>query len=431
MEASLFTHILGAGMGRTILVVGVMAAGTVLAALVVSAVVVGELAEWVMPVAALHGALAGYFLAGKVTPGKVAAAVTLVFVGLTQATHRPTPPPETPAGAVPQFDALLAEADSKWTFLFGDRKRLLLADVSGAEVEELFAPRRFPALPASAHGAGGRLSPDRRRLLVVDDRNPKPRLYVLDLATGHVDEARVPPIPAAGDGQPGERADSLESEYLLWLSPSSFLVPLTRYRPNSWMHPNRFVRFDLADLEHPSEVSFRDELVKPEQGPVVFRTRLATRLVFCDGETMRGGLPESRAWRVRALDVNGFRDATAAESEEFLLRDFHRPTGPCEATVEQVPLPITYVCNDRGWHPMMFRRDLYLDGRWVRRTEPGVGAPEWDPNLKLYVWDEHRSEDDQCPVTYLMDAQGHYRKWRDGWYFGPLRKDGDVIEPQG
>ena len=60
---------------------------------------------------------------------------------------------------------------------------------------------------------------------------------------------------------------------------------------------------------------------------------------------------------------------------------FDRPAGPHEATAEQVPLPIPYVCNDRGWHPMMSRRDLYLDSRWVRRTDRDGWAPEWEAHL--------------------------------------------------
>jgi hypothetical protein len=57
-----------------------------------------------------------------------------------------------------------------------------------------------------------------------------------------------------------------------------------------------------------------------------------------------------------------------------------------------------------------------MERTWIRKP-----VPEWDCDLKLFIWLE--IADGEQFEWYIMDKEGHYRFWRSGWYVGKIPRE--------
>jgi hypothetical protein len=339
--------------------------------------------------------------------------IVLILVSLcvtTWGTNGLNPPPETPPGACPEFDALLGESDKGWEFVFEDGQQVISTDIHGMARRILLDLRRLSA--TATRFSEVCLSPDGRYMLVspVADRG----LSLVDLASGAIRDVPVPHLlldkrPADPDGH------SLDLWLTHWLHPVAFVVALHHPTPKKMhMSDELFFRFDLNRLNAPHE------LVLGMSRPVIRIPTDSSVLLFAEADVT---IYRCVVW---ALDTHGIRKATSAEADSFkrLCRGSDS-NGPCEVRVEKTPLTLRRRLNldDKGYDPNRGKYDIYLSGNMVRRTQlPGGSRPvlRWEARLGLYVWQESRDESER--TTFLMDSQGHYRAWHTGRYVGAIRR---------
>jgi hypothetical protein len=122
--------------------------------------------------------------------------------------------------------------------------------------------------------------------------------------------------------------------------------------------------------------------------------------------------------RFQVLDAAGIREPSPSERAELdalheQARPAAEPGGPATVAVERhvSPEPIF-----GSWPPPV--SELTVDDRVVVRRRDWAGAigqPRWHPALQLYTWEEHGRRSDRSYETFVMDAQGRHRPWRQGF----------------
>lgn len=350
------------------------------------------------------------------------------------------PPPETPVGQVRSFDELLRSADAAWDFLFVEGQAVDSVVIQGQNLTRatltrddgvvLLDIRKVSADP-DAHIFGRcRLSPDRTHLAVC--YGGCQRKQAVNCGLGVYDLLSMRWIPLNLD-VPGAETESAE-RYVHWLSTRVFIVGI--YGPAD-VEKRRWLRYSLDAPPNGTEVSIP---VEPE---LFFRKRGCPDLYITSARYLIGdpAIQSKVDDRVVVLSTDGLREGTADERRQLRQADtsihiighdfsdddeelIPKAVPPLQVAVKEI-LSRSFVKLEYWDQPYSLHTwakfDIFLGGRRVRRSPYEVQGPQWDPELRLYIWSESdwREANPEC---FVMDSEGHYRRWRTGRYVGKLPK---------
>lgn len=337
------------------------------------------------------------------------AVVALIFA-LIVPLFRP-PPMATGIGISLQFDAHLDEIDKRYRFVFAEGDRVVLTRIDGSIERVLFDLSKQKNL-ANAEVVDVQLSPDHLRLLVACldgpwDQYGSRKLLIVELASGKTQTVDVPNTKFGFDM--GMAADSICN----WAGNESFVISLTEYpAEGAHLYRKKFLHFDMSSLSSPRELDLG--VRRP-----CFESPDGYKFLFV------GGYERPSERTVRALVGGQVRKATSEEVSIFEeLESGCSGSGPAVVLVDRVskgeePL----FGSDPNWN----KYDVYLDQRWVRRSNSLIERdPVWDEDLDLYIWYEYQ-DDFQ---TFFTDTKGRYRNWYRGKYIGKVLREQLDIYPQ-
>ena len=317
----------------------------------------------------------------------------------------PGPPPLAP-GADAAFERRLAQLDSRYRFLFVDASRVFMARMRGAEETVLLDVRKVESSSDASIAADLQLSPDGRWLLVPYSQPPyvpdnsNQRVLVLGV---HSREVRRVPIPQdeqnALDVMPGGLG------LFDWIARDRFAISLSHY-PKGGGIRKKFFEYDLANLSSPRELTgFGDA------EPVIYQVRGSAKFLW-----VRSDEPTTTS-TIQVFDASGFRQATAEEARQFDTKNDPLPNGPRDVNVDPYynaePL-FDFEDTRSHW-------DIRFGSRLVRRTWNPASTPQWDDDLRLYIW--HESAYGHAGTSYVMDAAGRYQPWHRGEFIAKLPRE--------
>ncbi|MCP4371666.1 MAG: hypothetical protein GY797_26645 [Deltaproteobacteria bacterium] len=321
----------------------------------------------------------------------------------------PVSPPATQLGSVPTFDTILAKVNEDWRFLFVFKGQLLTTDIYGQNDQVLLEISDATGSKCSSLLGEGSLSPDSKYLVIKYDNDERTadtgdiigRLMVFDLENGSVEKI---PTPLEGF-QLRWYSD------ILWLSPTVFIVPMQRWiwKDNHTEEIVRFLRYDLQSLNEPQVIEFETN------GPIFVFKDSPSVLLFASEHSRIDEMI------IRVLDVEGTREATQEESQYFLCyQDWQcresnfAPNIKVERVIDENVVEGWGRYYNENWN----RYYVYLNNNLVRVSDGEMGGPVWDSNLELFIWSESGVLND-----FYMDAQGHYRTWHSGDYWGKIPRN--------
>jgi hypothetical protein len=338
-----------------------------------------------------------YLWYGITTLATLIRPLSLVTASVVLSGCREPPPPSVP-GAVPAFDQRLSAAAQRWHLLVRRRgHRIERVDLHGQTLEVVFDLEAAADLEGDAVGrrgvSGTQLSRDKKRLLfeyVSDDGGTGSHLLLVTLETRSRQHV--------GIQSPG--FESLDR--FAWLGNESFVTVMRHYPPGAAPeYQDKLFLFTVHDPRRQREMT-------PQHAPV--RRPQIKRLddevlLLADGSHVHGNRTD-----VYALESKGLREATLGEAlayDDLRTGSLHLAggDGPCRVEVEKE--------EDFSDHVLFY---VHACDRWVRQSESVSSDPEWSDELQLYHWTEGWGEGD----TFLMDAEGHYRKAFTGEWIGAV-----------
>jgi hypothetical protein len=327
--------------------------------------------------------------------------VGLVVSGILSIRKSQTPPLPTKAGMSAEFDSRLAAIDSRYLFIFSEESRIVLANIDG-KVERVICDLKdhlsFGRIPEISGGV--QASPDQRWLLVpCHVGSDHPMVLIVELSTGIVQKAEIP----SGEFKL-DLWNNMES-LCTWTTNETIVASLTHYPPGApHTYRKKYMLVNVSDPDHPRELDLGCR--RPD-----FRYINKKKFPYISAD-----VPVLKA-KVRVLEGDGVRDATAKETVEFRNASLSpsRSSGPVSIVVDAV-----VEGEELFWsNPDAGDYDIFFDGRWIRRSDGGAGEPEWDSDLDLYIWGEYYQYDN---YSYFADRTGRYRSWYPGKYVGKLRR---------
>jgi hypothetical protein len=336
-----------------------------------------------------------------------ALAISLAVLGCSREPQAPKP---TLAGSLPAFDTLLTEADAQWSFVFADDFTVSLTDIFGGKDDVVIDLREWTGKSTSEFLGCESISPDAHFLLTAhyhartgEENDPDAHLLLLDLQ-----DRSVRDVPVHHEDF---QLDWLGTAH--WLDEQTFLVPLSKFTklPDGYSHETvRYLRKQTTDLTADAIVAF------PTDHPVQLWYSPSSALLFASEHE------PTNSWTVWAIDAAGTRQADPAESDYFNRK--HRdndydPLCPVSVDTKRVVGDTVVEGWGRYYRENWFRSWILLNGIVVRCSDGEIERlPVWDDDTKLLTWYEIGE-----PYQVLhMDAQGHYRKWHTGQYWGKIPK---------
>ena len=261
------------------------------------------------------------------------------------------------------------------------------------------------------------ISPNRKHLLIPChtggwDVLANRRLFIADIETGATIEVAV-------SQELFELDIGSNSSLCNWLADGSFVVSLT-YHPEDAPHQfqRTFLRYTLADMDSPTTLDLgghRSSLLLTADG-----YKWYVEISRDDCRVLEGERP-------RPPTTDEMAEYKRLWAEEYASS---KSIGSHVVTVMSRPAPARGLFAwSEGEDP--WSQDIYLDGRWVRRTEGDIQNMMfsgedllWSDTAKLFFWCEERPPGEPFSLTtYAMDGDGHYRGLFRGRFLAILPAD--------
>ena len=336
--------------------------------------------------------------------------LVLSLVLLTSGCGPPTPvsPPPTRVGESAEFESLLKQADDDWSFVFADDHRLWLSKLRGTEAKLLLDLREATDSRDAVFVGYGSISPTGEFALATwchngasADGRPKARLILINL--------RDRSIRTMTSSYEGFRVDPhLKTR---WLAADTYITPLNRYIPE----PGGFTVEEFTYLrQRIDDPSAAAALQVPRTAePKRWDAATSTLYLMDPGDVRQ---------TMYSLDIGGIKRLTLQESAALHREWRHETSSPgCPVSVETSRVVGASTVEGWGeWYEKNYDREwIILGGERVRCSDDSInGEPVWHSDLNLLTWEEFGI--DGPLVTYYMDAKGHYRRWRQGKYWGKI-----------
>lgn len=346
----------------------------------------------------------------------------LVFIFLDKCVINPEPksPPATAAGDSTTFDLLLDEANAKWSFLFANEHQLWLTDIHGQNISMLMDLHSLPGLTNAEFDGTGHISPNHRFILIryTLDRDVNSQLLLLNMQDHSVQfiATEHQKYMALWKGDYGKSNP-------FWLSDDSFLILMSNN--NSQTAGDREQDSLAYLIKHLDDLQAIHFSPFPTPHPVIEFHHSERTVRFASERD------PSHWWRMDVIDSKGPRPGTEKESEYFR----HAITRKRSPYPNKITLEIKRVVNSiEGWGDYYDKNHdrhwILLNQKIVRCSDTDIETkPIWHPDLKIFTWRERKFFGEKPPQVFLMDAQGQYRKWHDGEYWGKIPK-AQVVTPQ-